>query len=101
MNFVLPCYRTLGDVAPCVTGGRELLSDAHEVHMAPMLFDDCRESLVAHRRAILAQQCRSRARELATRMTKPVKSVVTSADLWKFCSSMPHCLIGEGWVCRK
>ena len=40
-----------------------------------------RESLVADLRAILAPQYATRAREIATRMTKPAASVSTAADL--------------------
>ena len=40
-----------------------------------------RESLVADLRTILAPQCLTRARELASRMTKPAESVATAADL--------------------
>jgi UDP:flavonoid glycosyltransferase YjiC (YdhE family) len=40
-----------------------------------------RKSLVADLRTILAPQCLTRARELATRMTKPTESVATAADL--------------------
>jgi len=39
------------------------------------------ESLVADLRTILAPQCLTRARELATRMTKPAESVAAAADL--------------------
>jgi UDP:flavonoid glycosyltransferase YjiC (YdhE family) len=39
------------------------------------------KSLVADLRTILAPQCLTRARELATRMTKPAESVATAADL--------------------
>jgi UDP:flavonoid glycosyltransferase YjiC (YdhE family) len=39
------------------------------------------KSLVADLRRILAPQCVSRAREIATRMTKPAESVGTTADL--------------------
>jgi UDP:flavonoid glycosyltransferase YjiC (YdhE family) len=40
-----------------------------------------RESLLADLRAVLAPQCATRARELASRMTKPTESVATAADL--------------------
>ena len=40
-----------------------------------------RESLVADLRAILTPQHVTRAREMATRMTKPTESVTTAADL--------------------
>lgn len=40
-----------------------------------------RESLVADLRAILAPQCATRARELASRMAKPAESAATVADL--------------------
>ncbi|OBG17990.1 glycosyl transferase family 1 [Mycolicibacterium celeriflavum] len=40
-----------------------------------------RESLVADLRAILAPECVARARELATRMSKPSESVTAAADL--------------------
>jgi UDP:flavonoid glycosyltransferase YjiC (YdhE family) len=40
-----------------------------------------RESLVADLRAILAPQYVARAREMATRMTKPAESVAAAADL--------------------
>jgi UDP:flavonoid glycosyltransferase YjiC (YdhE family) len=40
-----------------------------------------RESLVAHLRRILAPQYATRAREIATRMTKPAESVTAAADL--------------------
>ena len=40
-----------------------------------------RESLLADLRTILAPQCLTRARELASRMTKPAESVATAADL--------------------
>ena len=39
------------------------------------------KSLVADLRAILAPQYRARAREIATRMTKPAESVAAAADL--------------------
>jgi len=39
------------------------------------------KSLVADLRTILAPQCVTRARELATRMTKPAESVAAAADL--------------------
>jgi UDP:flavonoid glycosyltransferase YjiC (YdhE family) len=39
------------------------------------------KSLVADLRRILAPQCVTRAREIATRMTKPAESVVAAADL--------------------
>jgi UDP:flavonoid glycosyltransferase YjiC (YdhE family) len=39
------------------------------------------KSLVADLRTVLAPQCLSRARELATRMTKPAESVAAAADL--------------------
>ena len=39
------------------------------------------KSLVADLRTVLAPQCLTRARELATRMTKPADSVATAADL--------------------
>jgi UDP:flavonoid glycosyltransferase YjiC (YdhE family) len=39
------------------------------------------ESLVADLRTILAPQCVARAREIATRMTKPAESVAVAADL--------------------
>ncbi|MGP0080759.1 MAG: glycosyl transferase family 1, partial [Mycobacterium sp.] len=40
-----------------------------------------RESLVADLRRILAPQYLTRAREIATRMTKPAESVAAAADL--------------------
>ncbi|KUI06101.1 glycosyltransferase [Mycobacterium sp. IS-3022] len=40
-----------------------------------------RESLVADLRTILAPECVARARELATRMSKPAESVTAAADL--------------------
>lgn len=40
-----------------------------------------RESLVADLRTILTPECARRAREIATRMTDPARSVVTAADL--------------------
>jgi UDP:flavonoid glycosyltransferase YjiC (YdhE family) len=40
-----------------------------------------RESLIADLRTVLAPQCLTRARELASRMTKPTESVSTAADL--------------------
>ena len=40
-----------------------------------------RESLVADLRTILAPQCLTRARKLASQMTKPAESVATAADL--------------------
>ena len=40
-----------------------------------------RESLVADLRSILAPQHVTRAREIATRMSKPAESVTTAADL--------------------
>ena len=40
-----------------------------------------RESMIADLRTVLAPQCLSRARELASRMTKPAESVATAADL--------------------
>jgi UDP:flavonoid glycosyltransferase YjiC (YdhE family) len=39
------------------------------------------ETLVADLRTILAPQCLTRAREIATQMTKPAESIVTAADL--------------------
>jgi UDP:flavonoid glycosyltransferase YjiC (YdhE family) len=39
------------------------------------------KSLVADLRTVLAPQCLTRARELATRMTKPADSVAIAADL--------------------
>ncbi len=40
-----------------------------------------RESLVADLRTILAAECATRAREIATRMTKPAESIAAAADL--------------------
>jgi UDP:flavonoid glycosyltransferase YjiC (YdhE family) len=39
------------------------------------------KSLLADLRTILAPQCATRAREIATRMTKPTESIATTADL--------------------
>jgi UDP:flavonoid glycosyltransferase YjiC (YdhE family) len=39
------------------------------------------ESLVADLRSIMAPQCAARAREIATRMTKPAESAASAADL--------------------
>src|SRR6202012_412578 len=41
------------------------------------------ESLVADLRRILAPQCATRARDLATRMTDPAQSVATAANLFE------------------
>jgi UDP:flavonoid glycosyltransferase YjiC (YdhE family) len=40
-----------------------------------------KESLVADLRTVLAPECLTRARELASRMTKPAESVAVAADL--------------------
>ena len=45
------------------------------------------ESLVAELRRILAPQYVTRAREVATQMTKPAESVTTAADLLEDCAS--------------
>ena len=47
----------------------------------PALFDTTEKSLVADLRTILAPQYVARAREIATRMTKPAESVAAAADL--------------------
>jgi len=39
------------------------------------------ESLIADLRTVLAPQCLTRAREIASRMTKPAESIATAADL--------------------
>ena len=49
-----------------------------------------RESLVAELRAILAPQYLSRAREIATRMTKPAESVAAAADLLEDFARFRH-----------
>jgi UDP:flavonoid glycosyltransferase YjiC (YdhE family) len=43
--------------------------------------DSTRESLIADLRSILAPEYAARAREIATRMTKPAESVARAADL--------------------
>ena len=56
-----------------------------------------RESLVADLRRILAPQYVTRAREIATRMTKPAESVANSRrSPGKFRPLQAVCLIGEG-----
>ena len=56
-----------------------------------------RESLVADLRTILAPQYVTRAREIATRMTKPAESVAAAADLVENFARLQACwLIGEG-----
>ena len=56
-----------------------------------------RESLVADLRRILAPQYVTRAREIATRMTKPAESVAAAADLLENFARLQACwLIGEG-----
>ena len=52
-----------------------------KVGCARRLSTTTRESLVAHLRRILAPQYATRAREIATRMTKPAESVTAAADL--------------------
>jgi len=52
-----------------------------KVGCARRLSTTTRDSLVAHLRHILAPQYVTRAREIATRMTKPAESVITAADL--------------------
>ncbi len=52
-----------------------------EVGTARRFSATSRESLVADLRRILAPQYVTRARELATRMTKPAESVANTADL--------------------
>jgi UDP:flavonoid glycosyltransferase YjiC (YdhE family) len=52
-----------------------------QVGTARRLSSTTRESLVADLRTILAPQYVARAREIATRMTKPADSVATTADL--------------------
>ena len=47
----------------------------------PAFSSNTRESLVADLRTILAPQYVTRAREFATRMTKPAESVAAAADL--------------------
>jgi UDP:flavonoid glycosyltransferase YjiC (YdhE family) len=47
-----------------------------------------RKSLVADLHTILAPQYRTRARELAARMTKPAESVATAADLVENCARL-------------
>jgi UDP:flavonoid glycosyltransferase YjiC (YdhE family) len=49
------------------------------------------ESLVADLRSILAPQCVTRAREIATRMTKPEVSVSTAADLLELTVRARRC----------
>jgi hypothetical protein len=51
------------------------------VGTARRFFDHYRESLVADLRTILAPQNVERAREIATPMTEPAKSVAAAADL--------------------
>ena len=46
------------------------------------------ESLIADLRTILAPQCATRAREIATQMTKPAESVTTAADLLENSASI-------------
>jgi UDP:flavonoid glycosyltransferase YjiC (YdhE family) len=52
-----------------------------KVGRAQRLSTTTRESLVAHLRYILAPQYVTRAREIATRMSKPAESVTAAADL--------------------
>jgi UDP:flavonoid glycosyltransferase YjiC (YdhE family) len=52
-----------------------------KVGCARRLSTTTRESLVADLRTILTPQYAARARELATRMTKPTESIATAADL--------------------
>ena len=52
-----------------------------EVGTARRISNTTEKSLVADLRTILAPQCAARARELATRMTEPVKNAATAADL--------------------
>jgi UDP:flavonoid glycosyltransferase YjiC (YdhE family) len=55
------------------------------------------ESLVAELRTILAPQYVARAREIATRMSKPAESVNAAADLVENFARLRRCgLIGEG-----
>ncbi|MBV9352768.1 MAG: glycosyltransferase [Mycobacterium sp.] len=49
------------------------------------------ESLVAELRRILAPQYVTRARQVATQMTKPAESVTTAADLLEACASGRRC----------
>ena len=49
-----------------------------------------RESLVADLRRILARQYVARAREIATRMTKPAESVAATADLVEDFARLQH-----------
>ncbi len=59
------------------------------------------QSLVADLRTILAPQYVTRAREIATRMTKPAESVAAAADLVEnFARLRPCRLIGEGGPSR-
>ena len=55
------------------------------------------KSLIADLRTVLAPQCRTAARELATRMTKPAESVTSTADLLEnFARMQARWLIGAG-----
>jgi UDP:flavonoid glycosyltransferase YjiC (YdhE family) len=59
-----------------------------KVGSARRLSSTTQESLVADLRTILAPQYATRAREIATRMTKPAESVITAADLLENSASI-------------
>ncbi len=59
-----------------------------KVGCARRLSTTTRESLVADLRYILAPQYVARAREIATRMTKPAESVTAAADLLEDAARM-------------
>jgi UDP:flavonoid glycosyltransferase YjiC (YdhE family) len=56
------------------------------------------KSLVADLRRILAPEIVTRAREIATRMTKPAESVTVAADLLEYFARLRRVgwLIGDG-----
>ncbi len=61
-----------------------------KVGCARRLSTTTRESLVAHLRQILAPQYVTRAREIATRMTKPAESTSAAADLLEDTACRKH-----------
>jgi UDP:flavonoid glycosyltransferase YjiC (YdhE family) len=61
-----------------------------KVGCARRLSTTTRESLVAHLRQILEPQYVTRAREIATRMTKPAESVIAAADLLEDTARRKH-----------
>jgi UDP:flavonoid glycosyltransferase YjiC (YdhE family) len=62
-----------------------------EVGSARCFSTTTRESLVEDLRIILAPQCITRAREIATRMTKTAQSIVSAADLLEDAARLGRC----------